>query len=95
MIKNGAELIVERFKVHGRVFLAVFVTTLDHFILPSDNISRLNIADFAFAEVRQDFCAYNMLLRVPGVFLDAILHIRRIGFNKARKGHTEISLSLV
>lgn len=31
-----------------RVFLAVFIVTLNHFILPSDNILRLNIFDFAF-----------------------------------------------
>ena len=48
VIENGAELIVERFKVHGGVFLAVFIVTLNHFILPSDNILRLNIFDFAF-----------------------------------------------
>ena len=95
VIKNGTELIVKRFKVHGRVFLTVLITPLNHFILPSNHISRLNIADFALTEVRQDLRADNMLFGLPSVFFNAILHIHRIGFNKARKGHTEICLSLV
>lgn len=68
VIENGAELIAERFKVHGRIFLAALVVPLNHFILPSNNISRQNFTDFALAEVRQDLRADNMLFGLPSVF---------------------------
>ena len=37
----------------------------------------------------------NMLFRVPSIFPNAIFHIYRIGVNKTRKGHIEVSLRLV
>ena len=67
MIENGAQLIVERFQVHGGVGLAVLVPVVEHFILPCHDFFGVNIAHLPLAESMAPAFVKDMLF-VPQVF---------------------------
>ena len=69
--------------------------TFDHLILPSDNVFGLDRIHFSLGEVREQFGANDVLLGVPGVLFQPILHIGCVGVDKALKGHIQIGFYLV
>ena len=95
MIENGAELIVERFQIDRRIRISVLILAVQHFVLPCDDIFGLNIIDLSLPEIRENLRAENMILGMPGVFLDPTLHICRIGLYEAGKGHIQIRFRLI
>ena len=51
MVKNSAQLIVDRFQIDRGVRFALIVLVVQHFILPGDNLLGGDIAHFQLAEV--------------------------------------------
>ena len=90
MIENGAQLIVERFQVHGGVRLAVFVPVVQHFTLPRHDLFGMNFAHFPLSEVRHQLLVEDMLFRPPGVLLDTAFHVRSVERHEALKGHIQV-----
>ena len=95
VIENGTELIVQGFEIHRRIRLAALIPTFDHLILPSDNVFGLDRIHFSLGEVREQFGANDVLLGVPGVLFQPILHIGCLGVDKALKCHIQIGFYLV
>ena len=90
MIENGAQLIVERFQIYGRVRLAVFVPVVQHFALPRHDLLGMDFAHFPLSEVRHQLFVEDMLFRPPGVFLDTAFHVRHIDSHEVFKGHFQV-----
>lgn len=95
MIENSTELIVQGFEIHRRIRFAALIPTFDHLILPSDNVFGLDRIHFSLGEVREQFSANDVLLGVPGVLFQPVLHIGCVGVDKALKGHIQIGFHLV
>ena len=95
MVEDRAELGMYRLEVHRRIGLPVLVPAVQHLVLPGQDVLRLNLRNLALAEVRQQLRADDVFLGVPGVLLDAALHVGGIDLHKAGKGHIEIALRLV
>ena len=95
VIENCTELIVQSFEIYRRICLAALIPTFDHLILPSDNVFGLDRVHFPLGEVGKQFGADDMLLGVPSVLFQPVLHIGCVGVDKALKGHIQISFYLV
>ena len=94
VIENGAELVVERFQINGRICFPVLVPGIDHLVLPGNHVFWLNLVDLPGPEIRQNFCPQDVLLGMPGVLLDPAFHIFGIKLYKAAEGHIQIGLCL-
>ncbi len=94
MIEYSGKLIMHRFQIYGGKRLSVLFLLAYDLILPSYDIARLYLVDLPVAEIRENFCSDNMLLRVLGVFFQAVFHIDYVGFDKAREAHIQTALFL-
>ena len=63
--------------------------------MPSDNVFGLDRVHFPLGEVGKQFGADDMLLGVPSVLFQPVLHIGCVGVYKTFKGHIQISFYLV
>ena len=79
----------------GLNLISLIIPTFDHLILPSDNVFGLDRVHFPLGEVGKQFGADDMLLGVPSVLFQPVLHIGCVGVDKALKGHIQISFYLV
>lgn len=95
VIENCTELIVQSFEIYRRICLAALIPTFDHLILPSDNVFGLDRVHFPLGEVGKQFGADDMLLGVPSVLFQPVLHIGCVGVDKALKGHIQIGFHFV
>ena len=86
---------MDGFEIHRRIRLAALIPTFDHLILPSDNVFGLDRVHFPLGEVREQLGADDMLLRVPSVLFQPVLHIGCVGVDKTFKGHIQIGFYLV
>ena len=91
MVEDGAELIVNRLKVHRRIGLPLFILVVQHLILPGDDLLGGDVTHLQLAEVGEQLSADNMLLCGPSVFLEPGLHIRCVKFHKTFEVHIQIS----
>ena len=90
MIEDGTELTVHGAKIDRRIFLAVFILMIQHFVLPGDDLLRCDVAHFQLSKEGQQLGTDNMVFRCPCVFFDMGLHICRVLLHEARKRHIQI-----
>ena len=95
VIENGAELIVERFQINGRICFPFLVPGVDHLVLPSNHILRLDLVDLSAPEIRKNLCPQDVLLGMPRVFLDPAFHILGIELYEATERHIQVGFCLV
>lgn len=95
MIEDGAELIVNSFKIHRRERFSVFVLVIHQLVLPSDDLLCRNTAHFLLAKVRDDLGTDDVLFGCPCIFFDTCLHIRRVLLHEAVERHIQISSGFV
>ena len=69
----------------GLNLISLIIPTFDHLILPSDNVFGLDRVHFPLGEVGEQFGADDMLLGVPSVLFQPVLHIGCVGVDKAIK----------
>ena len=67
MIKNRAELIVNRFQIRGRKRFTMPIFQLADLILPANNIPGRDLRELAFAEIGQNFLLNDALFCDPGI----------------------------
>ena len=79
----------------GLNLISLIIPTFDHLILPSDNVFGLDRVHFPLGEVGEQFGADDMLLGVPSVLFQPVLHIGCVGVDKAIKGHIQIGFHFV
>ena len=53
MIEDGAELVMDGFEIHRRVWLTVLVLVVQNFVLPGDDLLGGDVAHLELAKVGQ------------------------------------------
>ena len=91
MIEDGAELVVDGFKVNRGVRISVIVTHLQHGVLPGNYIAGLDVAHALLFEIRKDFAFDDAFFHLPGAELDAILHVLFVELIEGFEGHFEVA----
>ena len=79
----------------GLNLISLIIPTFDHLILPSDNVFGLDRVHFPLGEIGKQLGADDMLLCMPGVLFQPVLHIGCVGVDKAIKGHIQIGFHFV
>ena len=95
VVEDGAELGVDGSQVNRGVGLPVFVLAVHQLVLPGDDLLRGDAAELQLSEVRQQLCPDDVLLVVPGIFLQAGFHVLGVVVDEAGEGHVHIRRDLV
>ncbi len=92
VVEDGAELIVDRFPVHWRVGLAIFVLVVQHLVI---DLLGGDVTHFQPAEIGQQLGTDDVVLGGPGVFFESVFHIRCVEVHEAPEGHIQVGAGLV
>ena len=94
VVENRAELTVDGFEIGGRVRFTVRLFQVHDFVLPCDDVLRLDGVDRAILEIRQNLQVDHVVLGFPCAFADAHLFVVSVDFNEVRKLHVQVGGAL-
>lgn len=91
VIENRTKLIVDRFEIHRRERLAIFIGLFHHRVLPVYHVSWFDLVHAPASEIRKNFAFNNALLCLPGIELDTVFGVLLVELIESLKSHIEVS----